>query len=439
MKYSRLTLVLILLVLAGACSKPATDLNPAEDPTLVKATDVNLASLDQDAVEFYKDIAVMAEWYADHPTVLKAELAKNSAEKYTDSLYNDFVAELASMQLYDENEKPISFFDLDETTRHSFLKDYVKLEANFLDSKFKLAANEQADDHIEMVNAAVDKTLKTSAFSENFDFNAEAARVKGNNPYETVAADIQKTLGTAPPKVGLESQPTTEQAFLKFLADSGILGYNVVTFNPGCFNNSPQNFVDKMRGELRRGRILVSLPGGYITGTPLAINAAGNYKDIVDVGHVAIISKDASEIPAKIDKSYVLSIGTNSEKHMHNEVLGDDWTNKHGIAYLMQPIEVKYHYKPIKGIIPYWERSQSDLDNSKTYRKITTVMDKKYCDPWEMAYAKWKAPDRFICSSSAWWAIKEAHGVGIGNFYKSTIFPAGVYESSDMRVVATSF
>ncbi|MBN8821570.1 MULTISPECIES: hypothetical protein [unclassified Spirosoma] len=434
MKYTRFTLVLIFLALVGSCSKPASDLNPTEDPITVKATDVNLASLDQDAVEFYKDIAVMAEWYADHPAVLKAELAKNSAEKYTDSLYNDFVAELASMELYDEKDKPVSFFDLDETTRHTFLKDYVKLEASFLDSKFKIAANEQADDHIELVNAAVDKTVKTSAFSDNFDFNAEAARIKSSNPYETVSADIQNTLGAGPPpKLGLESQSTTEQTFLKFLADSRILGYSVVTFNPLCFNNTPQKFVDKMRSGLRKGRVLVSLPGGFMTGSPLALNAGGG--SILDVGHVAIVSKDASEIPATVNADYVLSIGTNNEENMHNEKLGKDWTSKHGVTYLMQPIKVTYRYKfPVS-----WERSQTDLDNSKTYQKITSVMDRKYCYAPEMLYAKWKAPDRFICSSSAWWAIKEAHGVGIGDFYKSTIFPAGVYESSDMRIVGMSF
>ena len=120
---------------------------------------------------------------------------------------------------------------------------------------------------------------------------------------------------------------------------------------------------------------------------------------------------------------------------MHNEKLGKDWTSKHGVTYLMQPIKVTYRYKfPVS-----WERSQTDLDNSKTYQKITSVMDRKYCYAPEMLYAKWKAPDRFICSSSAWWAIKEAHGVGIGDFYKSTIFPAGVYESSDMRIVGMSF
>jgi hypothetical protein len=442
MKFRQLKLATLLAVVIASCSKPVTELNPIEDPVTVKSTDVNLVSLDKDAVEFYKDVAVLAEWYADHPASLQAELNKNKTRAYTDSTYNDFVAKLASIEVYDENDKLISFFDLDETARHTFLKEYVKLEASFLDGKFKFAGTEEIDDHIEMVNAAFDKTANSSPFSETFDFDAEAAKIGSNDPYAVIEKNIQLGLGTATPTAlpNEGTNPTTEQAFFKTLSDLGILSSTVITFNPICFNNTPKNFIGKLKSELRKGRVLVSLPGGYMTGSPLAINATAN-KRVFDVGHVAVISKDASEIASdeSLNDTYSISIGTNNVDNMHHEKIGPDWTSKHGMSYLLQPIKVSYRYKSKFGFVPWVERTQHDVDNSRTYQKITEVMGKPYCGWYEMLTAKWAAPNRFICSSSAWWAIKEAHGVNIGSIHKSTIFPAGVYESGEMRIVARSW
>lgn len=435
MTFLRLALVLILFTVVASCSRNNVEVTPTDTIT-VAATDVSVSLLDQDAVEFYKDVAVLAEWYADHPTTLKAELAKNASHTYTDSTYNDFLAEFSAMEMYDENGKAVSFFDLDETTRHSFLKDYVKLEASFLDSKWKYEGTEQADDQVQLLNAAFDQVVKTSAFTETIDFNAEAARIKSNNPYEDVEAIMIRNDGN--PTIRLQTSQSAEQNFYKFLADSKILANSVVTFNSLCFSNTPQNFVDKLRNDLQKGRVLVSLPGGYVTNTPLVLNATTS-KAVYDVGHVAIISVDKAQVPSKVDENTSISIGTNSDKGMHNESLGPDWTSKHGISYLMQPIRVSYKYKSKFGLLPWWERSQTDVDNSKTYQKIASVMGTPYCSALEFLHTKWVAPSRFICSSSAWWAIKEAHDIGIGNFYKPTIFPAGVYESSDMRVVAKSY
>jgi hypothetical protein len=440
MKYAQLKLAILLAVIITSCSKPITDLNPAENPISVKATDINVATLDKDAVEHYKDIAVLAEWYADHPVILQAELAKNKVTDYTDSTYNDFVAELSSLELTSDNGKSMSFFDLPEAERHDFLKDYVKLEAKFLDDKFKLTNHEAVDDNIESINASFDHLAQTAPFSDTFDFDAAAKKITSNHPYEELTDDVQHTLGSAP-AAGLENEgsaPTFEQVFFKSLADLGILNFTLVTYNPLNHKNSPQEFIDKMRGEIRRGRVLVSLPGGYVTSSPLVFDNKG-----YDVGHVAIISKDASEIPAKINNDFTFTIGTNSDKGMHHEEISAAWTMNHSMSYLMQPVRKEFRYTPSDGPfgikIPNWSLVTEDVDNNATYQRITGVLGRPYCHKPEMLTAKWAAPDRFICSSSAWWAIKEAHGIGIGNFYKPTIFPAGVYESSDMRIVAQSF
>ena len=434
MKYTSTVFITILTLAFVACSRVEPDVTPANNVETTSAGSINTKLLDADALEYYKDIAVLAEWYADHPAVLMAAINDNKTHTYKDPAYNTFVGELQEMDLRDENNKRYAFFDLSDGERHEFLRDYIKLQAKVLDDKFKFAGTDAADDHTELVNALVDQVANTSPYSDTFDFDAEAAKITIGNPYETINDLIEHSQTPVIPPPGSDNggQGTDEQEFWRTVSSLGILPKTPWTFDPLCTTNTPQQFVDKMRGSLRKGLVLVALPGGTATSYPLVFNGT-----LYDVGHVAIINKDAADVPAKIDKDFVFTIGTNSKDGMHNEKIGPSWTDKHGKSYLMKPVRTKYHKK--WGVPIPWDSYTEDVDNGATHRKITEAIGKEYCSWYQIVYAKQATPNRFICSSSAWWAIKEAHDIGIGNFYKPTIFPAGVYDSGDMRIVAKSW
>lgn len=421
----------------ASCKKESVDLSGTSKTTTVYAQDINMRAIDPDAVEYYKDFAVLAEWYVDHPTVLRSEIDKNKTHSFTDSNYNDFIAELSTLAILDSNNKSISFFDMPDEMRHSFLRDYVKTEAQFVNEKLQIAQNESADDYLEARNIIFDRFANTATFSDSINFDREASKISVRNPYEEIIDDMKEIISTPTPGgVPPPGAGQSEQEFLKALSTAGILGLATVTFNPYCTNNTPNNFINKIRNEIKKGRILVALPAGFVTQQPLALNLSGGK---FDVGHVAIISKDASSVPSSVSRSFSFTIGTNSEKGMHQEELGEDWIDKHGASYLMQPVRKTRTYDWKLGFIPGWKTTTEDVDNNATYNKIAGTLGRPYCSILQFLTTKWAVPERFICSSSAWWAIKEAHDIGIGDFYKPTIFPAGVFESSDMRIVGKTW
>lgn len=421
---------------AISCNKEGVSPAPSTTVSTVNPNNINIATIDADAIEYYKDFAVLAEWYADHPTVLNAELKKNNMYSYIDSNYNDFIAEFSTMNIQDENGKSISFFDMNDEMRHSFLRDYVKTEAQFVNEKLVMTNNISTDDYLEARNTIFDRFANTSPFTDSMDFDKEVAKITVANPYEEIVDDMEEIISTPNPERIMVGASLGEQDFLRSLISAGILGVATVTFNENCVNNTPNNFINKIRNEIKKGRVLVALPAGYVTREPLAVNLAGG---TIDVGHVAIITKNANEIPGNVTRNFSFTIGTNSEKGMHNEELGDDWIDKHGASYIMQPVRKTRKYETKWGFLPGWTTITEDVDNMGTYNKIIGTLKRPYCSPLQFLTAKWAAPERFICSSSAWWAIKEAHDIGIGDFYKSTIFPSGVFESSDMRVVGKTW
>lgn len=450
MKPVRYVVLSLFVLTLGSCSHLLNDhdLTPIPTNDHIVASEIALSSLNPDIIEYYKDIAVLAEWYADHPAALQAAILFNKTHRVNDDKFNTFVNELSELNLQDEQSKPFSFFDLGEEARHVFLRDYIKMEAAFQDAKHELVGGgEWADDYMELRNDAVDKIVKTSAYSESFNFDAEAAKIVAADPLEEISNEIEEreyTLGntmSAPEPDQAEapsSVNTAEQLFYRSL--SLLIGASPINFNPLCFTNTPQQFVDRLRAKSQKGLVLVALPGGNKTQLPFALNP---HTSLYDLGHVAILSKNTSEIPSQINTDYSLTIGTNSSDKMHQEKIKASWTNQHGMAYLMKPIRKsrKATWKTILGVkVPTgWETIVEDVNNGQTYDKIATVLGKPYCTPPQMLYSMKMVPDAFICSSSAWWAIKQAHGIDISSFYHLTIFPAGIFNSDDMEIVAQTF
>lgn len=111
------------------------------------------------------------------------------------------------------------------------------------------------------------------------------------------------------------------------------------------------------------------------------------------------------------------------------------WCKKHGLAFVGQVFDVKWRWFRKNWHTWGWRQEASDVDNNKIYNKVVGTLKTPYCNIFQILTAKWAAPGHFICSSSAWWCAKNACNVNIGDWWKPTIFPAGVYLSDRVRII----
>jgi hypothetical protein len=179
---------------------------------------------------------------------------------------------------------------------------------------------------------------------------------------------------------------------------------------------------------------LIALPGGFNTSYPIIFYTN---QDFYDVGHVAVLTLNSSQVPSTInnDETFKMSISTNSTENMHEESLKKNWTSEHGVAFVGQVFDVNwvwfYHHWYDFG----FKRVATDVNNDNIYNKVVPLIGKPYCNIFQLLTAKWAAPGHFICSSTAWWCAEQGCNVDIGDWWKPTIFPAGVYLSDRVRII----
>ena len=208
---------------------------------------------------------------------------------------------------------------------------------------------------------------------------------------------------------------------------------------PQSHKQSVQSFVYRMRSHLRPGRILIRLPGGYDTYNVIHYNFRGH----IDVGHTAIIAKYGPDIKLWENKDHYR--GTTVGIPDYNAVVGDErieksWTALGTRARIGAVIggyyKIKWSLYP--PFVEFFYVSKRELSGSEMLRYANRMRGRGYCRWYEVMVAKWSAPKRFICSTLPWKAAKSCFDLNIGDWYKSTIFPAGVYLSDHVRLLSTT-
>jgi len=192
---------------------------------------------------------------------------------------------------------------------------------------------------------------------------------------------------------------------------------------------SPKTFINRIRGSITPGRLLIAIPGGFNTTLPIVVYAATLQ---YDVGHVAIMNAYA---PTTEYTSAKFTRSTNNVDNMHDEVLNVDWCPLHGVSFVGQVFDYKWVWYYRNWHSWGYNYQQVDVDNNAMVLKVNSLVDIPYVHVWEIPYAKWVAPDRFTCTSTAWWCAKQACGVNITDWYNPTILPAGVYLSDRVRII----
>jgi hypothetical protein len=414
----RKSLLCTLVIFAFFSCKKAEDVkkvnvdNPSGEVIITSKEDVNQTAILPAAKEYYQNIAAMADWYAKHPEARRRSNLKSANEP--DSI-NTLLAKLEEISIADSTNAEVSIFELDQAKRDTFLNTFVVIEANNLSEKLKIDTSNQALSTIVATNMA---------FKQAFT-SLKSATTTIEDPYWTVRGILDSK-----EKQNVSSLKSVDDSFWAKVIANGILSYSIIQVAP--ISLTPQTFVDRIKPSIAKGRLLIALPGGWTTSSIIVFYPN---KQWYDVGHVAVMSKNSSDITSTIGRDFNFTIGTNSDKGMHDEEVGDSWCDKHGLAFVGQVYDVqwKWFYKNWRNW--GWRRESRDVNNNNIYNKVYSTRGTPYCNIFQVLTAKWAAPGHFICSSSAWWCAKEGCDVNIGDWWKPTIFPAGVYLSDRVRII----
>lgn len=386
---------------------------------IIEADAIDRTEILDEALQYYQNIAQLANWYADSPT---ARLKSNLIQIETPQ-GNTVLTKLDELKLVDSTGQAIGFFDLSPEEREQFLTDWIDIEAHELSQKLKFDPEKRTSELIIRRNTAFTKVMGT----------LKSADLSTNDPYWLVKQEMDEMQTMAWSKSTLSherSDTLTDDNFWGAVVANGMLSYSMFQFSP--IEISPQTFVDRIRKSVRRGRILVALPGGWSTWPPVVFYPNKTY---YDVGHAAILSKDYWELEEEVSDTFNFSIGMSFQIGMNHEKIGHSWCVKHGLAHVGQVYDSKWQrYKKSK-LVWKWRKIVTDADNLAIYNEAPATLGSQYCNVVEVLFAKWAAPKTFICSSSVWWYAREGTGIHLNDWWNTTILPVDLYLSDHVRII----
>ena len=399
------------------------------------------------ALQYYRNLAAVIDWYAQHP-----EKRRKQDDSYTDPSqaenHNPVLEQAEQISIQDSAENFVTVFDLPDRHRKSFLKSWSIIQAHIMSEKL------QRDKSPQRLMGLLPR-MRNRAFKRAFPTPESLANTT-EDPYKKVAKELiaqearmraaedryYKIDGITPPSIPTPTMANAPGQPQALITNPGFwwLFYKIV---PGKIvgpkkTNNPEHFVKELKSTLRKGRILIALPGGYDT-----YNVVHTNFSYYDFGHAAVINKNSWEVNETLleDKQSNYSITTGipgpDDRVERSEEL-EGWM-KHGRSFVGKVVNGywKIKWSRFWGI-PYpeffWIKS-GEVNSQRILEKSQTRIGTPYCAWYMMKTAKWNAPRLFICSTLPWWAAKWSVGKNLGDWWKSTIYPAGLYLSDYVRIV----
>lgn len=418
----QLFLYITTLITLFSCSDEGLYLNDffnqSQNVCITYPENIDQKSVIPEIAKYYENISKLAHWYARHP------LSRNISPPLNPTYpVNTVLEKLQSILLVDSTGKRMSIFDLNEDERQNFLKSWQLVESHELSKKLK------KDSSGISLGLFIDRN---TAFKEALG-NLKSVDIESEDPFFKVKAIMdekeQKAIELQESPLVLKSEEYTDDNFWTSVVANNLLSFSIIQFAPNKL--STQTFIDHLRPNIQKGRILIALPGGWSTSNLLVLYAN---KAWYDVGHVAFITKNREEISDSIDDQYNFTIGTGVKGTLREEV-GWAWCYKHGMAFMGQVCQVKWEiYKNSKND---WRvrKVTTDADNESIVKEIDNYLNVPYCKVIDVFFSKWLAPESFICSSLAWYLVKENTGLNISDWWSPTVFPRDLFFSENIRIV----
>jgi hypothetical protein len=371
-----------------------------------------------EAKKYYQNLSLLARWYSKNPLFRVLPTLNSPSD-----VDNSVLRKLSSIRLIDSTGMAISVFDLDEKSQKEFLDSWTTVEAHQLSQKLKkdpLGTSMQLFTERNIAFTKAIGNLKSNNLNEDPFFAVK--RIMDEQEKEKIAHQ--------PELPNFKSGEPTDDYFWATIIANGLMSLSVIQVAPNKL--SAQTFVDRIRPNIEKGRLLVSLPGGWTT-TSLIVFYPN--KLWYDVGHVAVISKNLEEIPDSIGYDYEFTIGTGVEE-THIEGVGERWCRKHGLAFLCQISATRWEmYNETSSKKWKWRKVVTDIDGEALVEKTASYIGVKYCSTFDVFISKWVAPETFICSSLAWYCTREISGIDISDWWSTSVYPVDILFNENIRVI----
>lgn len=445
----KLLISFFLIVSYGACQSKTLlettpdDKHPSEAYIRQDISDMGDAGGDVGAelLRYYQNIASMAEWYAVHPQIV-ADYREQISKPISDDLdlgtgehrMNTVIEKLLDMKFEAPDGRSLSFFDLEPRLRQSFLSEMPRMEARFVAEKVHRLGNKNSADafrlQLEKANKAFDDVFHSVTLRSSEE----------EDPYWKIREAMEQTDESPTPRMSsVAPQSITAAVFWTLIFAASEIAVDLGK-QPSI---DPEILLGRIKNRIEKGRLLIALPANGKYGNRSVVRYIAS--ETWDFGHVAVFSKTKNETEQElarlksagksIGKEFSITIGTDKEKDMRDESFMEDWANLHPFVYVGQIFDVKYKFWS-RGIFRWgWKRVQTDVNNDVIYNQALKSIGTYYCNWFQVLTAKYAAPKRLICSSAAWWYAKKGAKVNIGDWWKPTIFPGGVYYSDRVRII----
>ncbi len=371
-----------------------------------------------EAEEYFGNIANLAKWYSINQNW---ENTDKSSKIEKD---NPFIYKLKKIKIQDENGNRISFFDLDSEERNEFLNSWKQREARDLSEKLNRDPSHVSSGLL---------IKRNQAFSKVFNSD-KATSITVSDPFREIVSAMNKAeeeeISESNEILSEYTSEFSDDDFEAAIIANRYLSFSVIQATP--IELTPQTFVDRLKPNIKKGRILLALPGGWTTKYLMIFYPA---KYWWDVGHTAIISKDAEELTEEIGDSSNITVGTSTWYDMNEELLGRSWCYKHGLSMIGQIYDVEWvKSKDEKGKWK-WDKKMTELDNEKMCALAKEQLGKPYCNLLLTFASKWDAPNSFICSSLPWWLAKEVADIDISDWWNPSVYPVNLFMSENIKIL----
>lgn len=308
----KLLLPIVALTVLFGCKKDPVISNGAADSSPVTYTgksDINSALILPEAMEYYKNIVDVVQWYASHPT------NKRAGSGLDGDTVNALMTKISEISILDSNLVEKTIFDLEENERAEFLETWALIEANDLSEKLKMDTTQNATSIIADRNESFKQAFGTS--NKSLDSEQE-------DPYWKVRRIMdlkeKQRLSDMPISSGFQKTTDADDTFWAKVISNGLLSFSIIQIAPNSL--TPQTFVDRIRPSIKPGRLLIANPG---YGNPLLLRKPLNMGVPVIMAHCASLGQnsDLDDVTKKPVDNFDLFIRMMDEEKYKGLLYGD--------------------------------------------------------------------------------------------------------------------
>lgn len=413
---------IILFFLIGSLLLSCVQEQP--DRTLIaKSTSTSIRT--RSTMEDYDTVEDLADdYYDDILTMIYAtdamRLSETSNVNYNTD--NPFSNMLASLDIVDVNDDPVSFYDLPPLQRELLLTEMLNADKEETLTKLSLIDNYAEDilDEMNAMDAVVDDYSITRMYLDAPDPDGMSSILPPD-----CLNDLENPDDPSDPEDEEELLEALNEALEEATDHDYDSSWTTITSNwINTHSISSSSVLNEWSGVARRGDILLTLPR---PGVPwVYYNPFSDYR----VGHAGVLTKAITS--ATLPSEDISVECWNDENGVQRKKV-DSWTLKH---YVLGFRHV-YHRWQWHGLWGSYQRTYEYVNDPSSLASFAEAQIGKQYVTWsEFLVAKTVVPLRYTCTTLVWEGLIASFGVDISKSWSLLITPSAIYSSPNTYVRA---